>query len=129
MRYVKCEQLRPRFELGSPCPFSYNGKHYTMNDIYIYIYIYIYIMSCYLHRFPRPSLAIRLYRPSLPTRHLGYVLYRHRANVDMFLLVVQHLLLHVKGSTGVHCLWVPPYSPPVSCISCSSNLDGFRDGW
>ena len=41
-------------------------------------------MSCCKHRFPEPSLATRLYRPSLPAGLQGYILNRHRAAVDRF---------------------------------------------
>ena len=36
----------------------------------------------------------------------GYILYRHRPVVYRFQLVILPLLVHVKGSTGVCCLWV-----------------------
>ena len=39
------------------------------------------------------------YPPSLPESLPGYILYRHRAVVDRFYLVVQPLLVHVKWST------------------------------
>ena len=81
--------------------------------IYIYIYIYIYIiiiiMSRHQHGYPWSSLATGLYRQSLPAGLQGYILYRHRAAVCRFELVVLPLLDHLKGSTGVHHLWVLPY--------------------
>ena len=50
--------------------------------------------------------------PPLPTVDCfwqGYILYWHRAVVCSFELVVLLLLVHVKGSTGVHHLWAHPY--------------------
>ena len=47
---------------------------------YIYIYIYI-IMSRHQRRYPWPSPASPLYRPSLPVGLQGYNLYRHKAVV------------------------------------------------
>ena len=32
-RFVKCNQPRPGFELGSPCPFPTMIKHYTTGTI------------------------------------------------------------------------------------------------
>ena len=46
-------------------------------------------MSCCQYRFPWPSLATCLYRPSLSAGPPGYILYRHRATVNRFELVVQ----------------------------------------
>ena len=39
----------------------------------------------------------------------GYILYGQTAVADRFRLVVQHLLVHDKGSTRVHRLWILPY--------------------
>ena len=61
-------------------------------------FLSIIIMSNRLLRFPWFSLAIHFYRPSLPTSPLDYTLYLHRAVVDKFQLVIQHLLVCVKGS-------------------------------
>ena len=55
------------------------------------------------------SLAISPYRPLLPEGLQGYIPYRYWAAVCRFELVVQPLLVHVKGSTGVDNLWVRPY--------------------
>ena len=45
----------------------------------------------------------------------SYILCQYRAVVDMFLLV------HVKGSTGVHRLWVCPYFSE-QCPACLARL-------
>ena len=63
------------------------------------------------HRYPRPFLAPPLYRPSLPAGSQGYIPYRYRVAVYRFELVVLPLLVHVKGSTGVHHSWVRPCFP------------------
>ena len=97
--------------------------------IYIYIYIYIIIMSRYQHRSPRPSLPARLYRPLLPGGLQGYILYRHRAVVYKFSLVVLPLLVHVKGPQEYVTYEFILTSPAVSRMSGSSNVDSFRDGW
>ena len=86
-------------------------------------YIIIIIMSRCQQRSPTPSLAISPYRPSLLEGLPGSILYRHRAVVCMFELVVLTLLVHVKGSTELHNLWVLSY---FSCMSGSCN---FRNGW
>ena len=75
--------------------------HYSLNFMII-------IMSRHQHGYPWPSAATLLYRPSLLVGFQGYILYRHRALVCRFLLVVLLLLVHVKGSTGVNHLWVLP---------------------
>ena len=73
------------------------------------IIIIIIIISHRQHGSPWPSFATRLYRPSLPAGLQGYLLYRRRAVVYKFLLVVLPLLVHVKGSTGVCRLCVCPH--------------------
>ena len=83
---------------------------------FVYIYIYIYI-SMYHHvttpaRSLWPSRATHLYRLLLPVGLQGNILYRHRAVVYKFELVVLPLLVHVKGSTGVR----PYFSSGVSHI-------------
>ena len=59
-------------------------------------------MSRYQHRYSRPSLATPTYRLLLLADPQGYILYQHRAAVCGFELDVLPLLVHVKGSTGVH---------------------------
>ena len=71
--------------------------------------IIIIVNSRCQHGSPWPSSATRLYRPSLPVGLQGYILYWHRAVVYRFSLVVQPLLVHVKGSTWVSRLWVRSY--------------------
>ena len=53
---------------------------------------------------PRSSLETPTYRPLLPAGLQDYIPYRRRAAVCRFVLVVLPLLVHVKGSTGVHHL-------------------------
>ena len=69
----------------------------------------IVITSRYQHGYPWPFLAIPPYRALLPAGLQGYIPYRHRAVVCRFWLVVLLLLVHVKGSIGVHHLWAHPY--------------------
>ena len=68
------------------------------------------IVYHYHHRHVMPSPRISLtfsrhppYHPLLPEGLQNYILYRHRASGRPALLV------HVKGSTGVHHLWARPY--------------------
>ena len=69
----------------------------------------IIIMLRYQHGYPWPSPFTPLYRPLLPAGPQGHILYRHRAAVCSFELVVMPLLVHVKGSTRVNQLWARPY--------------------
>ena len=62
------------------------------------------IMSRYQHGYFWPSLATPPYCPLLPASPLGYIPYQHRAAVCRFELDVLPLLVHVKGSIGVHHL-------------------------
>ena len=70
--------------------------------------IIIIIMSCRLHGYPWPSLAIPPYRSSPLAGLQGYILYPHIAAVCKFELVVLLLLGHMWGSIGVHHLWARP---------------------
>ena len=72
-------------------------------------YTIIIITSRHQCRYPWPSLATLLNRPSLPAGLQGYILYRHNAVVCRFSLFVLPLLVHVKGSIGARHLWVRPY--------------------
>ena len=76
------------------------------DDDYLYIYI------CHVELLAQISLTLSRH-PSLSSitlsRSADYILYQHRAVAYRFLLVVQPLLVHVKGSTRVHHLWVRPY--------------------
>ena len=111
----------------SPCLSIPSISAYLYLFISISIYscsyiIIIIIMLCYQHRYPWPSLATPPYDPLLPAGLQSYILYRHRAAVCRFKLVILPLLGHVKGSTGVHHLWARPYfssSVPHAC----------HDGW
>ena len=69
----------------------------------------IIIMPRYQHGYSWPSLAIPPHSPLLPVGLQEYIPYRHWATVCRFELVVLPLLVHVKGSTGVHQLWARPY--------------------
>ena len=55
-----------------------------------------------LARISLTSLATHLYHPLLSADPPDYILYQHGAVVDMFLLVVQPLLVHVRASTKAH---------------------------
>ena len=70
-------------------------------------------------------LAVRLYHPSLSAGLLDYILCLCRAGVDKFLLVGQHLLVRVRDSVTLEFVLAPLAA---SRVSCSSYLDGFRDG-
>ena len=67
------------------------------------------IMSRHKLGYSWPSLATPPYRTLLSTDPQGYIPYWHRAAVCRFELVVLLLLVHVRGSTGVHHLWARPY--------------------
>ena len=71
--------------------------------------VIIFIMLHYQHGYPWPSLASSPYHPLFPTGLQGYIQYRHRIAVCRFALVILSLLVHLKGSTGVHHLWARPY--------------------
>ena len=79
-------------------------KHFYLCLLKLFNFIII-IMLRYQHGYPWPSLTTPLCHPLLPAGLQGYILYRHRAAVCKFELVVMPLLVHVKGSTGVHHLW------------------------
>ena len=83
-------------------------------------------MSRHQHGSPKPSLATRLYRPLLPVGLQGYFLYRHRAVVYRFSLIVLPLLVHVKGAKEYVAYEFVLTSPTVSRMSGLSNLDSFR---
>ena len=92
-----CFMLYPGYSLVGSHPSTEMQSVHSMasadsaciyTDMYIYIYIYIQvhirIMSFPEHGFPWPSLAIRLYRPSLPAGLRDYILRPYRAVVDKF---------------------------------------------
>ena len=79
-----------------------------LKDLWINAKIII-IMSRHQHGYTWASLATPPYRPLLSAGLQGNIPYRHRAAVCRFELVVLPLLVHVKGSTGVHLLWARPY--------------------
>ena len=100
-------------------------KHIVVTTIYILIIIIL----RHQYGYPWHSLAIPSYHPSLPVGLQGYILYQHRAAVRSFKLVILPLLVHVKGSTGVHHLWARPYFLSSVHMSGLSNFYSFRDGW
>ena len=63
--------------------------------------IIIIIMLRHQYGYPWPSLATPPYCPLLLACLQGYILYRHRAAVCRFQLVILSLLVHVKESTGI----------------------------
>ena len=72
------------------------------------------------------SLFIGCYHQSLPAGLPDYILYPHRPDVDKFLLVCQHLHVHVKGSIQKDHLCVR------SCFSNSVHMSFFvfvKLGW
>ena len=62
------------------------------------------IMNRHRHHVTLSSLATPPYRPLLSAHPQGYIPYQHRAAVCRFLLDCLPLLVHLKGSTGVHRL-------------------------
>ena len=101
-------------------------KSITINLRICNVIIIIIIKSRHQHGSSWPSLASLLYRPSHPVNLQGYILYRHKAVVCRFYLVVLPLLVHVK--TGVCPLWVRPYFSS-SVLRVCFILESFRDGW
>ena len=83
-------------------------------------------MSRYQHGYPSASLATPLYRPFLPAGLQGYIPYRHSVAVSRFELVVLLLLVHMKGSTGVHHLGARPY---FSCLVRQIGIVFVMRGW
>ena len=73
-------------------------------------------------------LSIRVYCPSHWVGPPDYILCLYRAVVDRFLLDVQYLLVHMKEYPEKVAYELTLTSPAVSCVSCSSDLNGFRDG-
>ena len=81
----------------------YPPRDHLISELRVIIIIIIIInMSYHQHGYPWPFLTIPSYRPLLPAGLKCYIPYRHRATVCRFELVVLPLLVHVKGSTGVH---------------------------
>ena len=81
------------------------GTRVCFFNLSVKFIIIIIIMSHYQHGYFWPSLATPPYRPLL----LAGPQYRHRAAVCKFEQDVLPLLVHVKGSTGVHHLRARPY--------------------
>ena len=112
-------QVRPTILPIAVKRYANKGFHHHSWVVYLYLanqssnllcishlihIILIIIMSHYQHGYPWHSLATPPYRSLLPVGLQGYIPYLHRAAVCRFELVVLHLLVHVKGSTGVHHL-------------------------
>ena len=68
----------------------------------------IFIKSCCKHEFPRHSLPIRPYHPSLPAGPLNWILCLSRTVIGMSLLVDQQWHVYVWGSIGERHFWVCP---------------------
>ena len=86
--------------------------------------IIIIIMPCWSYGFPRLSLAIPPYRPSLPAGRLDYILSPDRIVEYNFLLVVQHLHVLGKRSIGGRHLWDNSYF-----FGSASHVSSVLIGW
>ena len=78
--------------------------------------IIIIIMSRYQHGYPWSSHATPPYRPLLPAGPQGYTLYRHRAAVCRFELVILPLLVHRSTSLMSSSLLL------LQCLACLVRL-------
>ena len=85
---------------------SYSLSIFVSHSKYITTII---IMSRYQHRYFWPSLATPPYSPLVPAVLQDYISNWHRVGVCRFELDLLPLLVHMKGSTGVHHLWTRPY--------------------
>ena len=85
---------------------------------------------CRLHRFPWASPASRPYHPSLSVSLPCYILYQYRDVVDRF---EQDRPTLARQCEGFHrhssLISSSLFTPAVSCMSYSSNLDVFWDSW
>ena len=112
----------PLIRSGSICLVLFYGSYHHHHHHYVVPLARISLtlaLSLSLSRLPFISFVHR-FRQVLQTT--SYV------HTELFKLVVQHLLVFVKGFIGERHLWVRPYFSVVSHMSCSSDLDGFRDG-
>ena len=115
---VLCEMQSVSFRIWTrvAVSISYDDNHYTTGTV---IQIRINLAankirsssSCHTIStdLPDPISQPPPYRPLLLASLQVYIPYLHRAAVCRFELVVLSLFVNVKGSTGVHHLWVPPY--------------------
>ena len=125
-KYLDILKLARKHRLVNKCKHIYIGLSFGLiltlsfsmeiSWIPIYIYIYIYMCVCVSSSSYRtdsmdfsdtlsPSILIIHCPPAvLP----NYILYPHRADVNRFLLVSQHWLIHVLGSIEEHHSWVFP---------------------
>ena len=103
-------------------------KKWKKKKKYIYIYIYIYIYHHYHYVVPSARISLTL------SRHLS-----------LSLSATPHILIEqlYVGLSWLPCfclaMWRGPHeyitfeliptSPAVSCMSSSSDLDSFHDGW
>ena len=93
----------------------------------IYIYIYHHHQSMLKHRFPWLSLTIHPYPLSLPEGLPDYILCSYRAVVGRFLLASE-LCMSIWGSLLENITYeFILASLAVSCMSCLSSFNGFRD--
>ena len=104
-KLVECLNLHSTFFKSKTFSLTRLPLAKELMPIYTIIIIIIIIMSCRLHRYPRPSLTTSPYRSSPPAGLHGYIPYPHIAAVCMFELVVLRLLGDMWGSIGVHHLW------------------------
>ena len=99
-----------------------------MTLIYIYIYIVIHRQTGIHSRISLTfSRAIRPYHPSLLAGLPDYILCLYWVVIGKFLFVSQHWHVHVWGAWENVTYEFVFASSAVSCMSCSSYLDGFRD--
>ena len=77
-------------------------------NLNVYIYSIIIILSSHQQGYHWPYLAAPPYRSLLPVSPQAYTPYPHKAAVCRFELVARLLLVHTKGSLGVHHLWARP---------------------
>ena len=87
------------------------------------------IMSCYQHRSPLPSLTTYLYHPLLLRGIQSYILYWVRAVVYRSEWSSCLCSSMWWGSQEYVAYEFVLTSPAVSCMSGSSNLVSFHDGW
>ena len=88
--------------------------------------IHIIIMSCLKYRFPWLSLTSLFYRPSLSPGLLGYIFTEILSRSSSW---ASNTCLSVWSGQEEHVDYeFVLTSPAVSSMSCSSGLNGFRDG-
>ena len=97
---------------------------FFLECIYIYMYIYISLSLCCTISTGIPG----PHSPHLPIVHCfrQFLMATSRIGTELlyvgFELDVLLLLLHMKGSTGVHHLWARPYFSSSVCLACLVRL-------